>query len=307
MNGVMNGVMEDVKLSMCADFNNFVRSLRGHNRHFITDCSTLDKIHELVQDFRRYDLVEEQKRFFRARFCNLDDCEGMGLQTRGVRYGILNGNPSPSTEENPSDRLFAGFEADKCGAPPAHLCSENRASGKGIKRLYVAESARTAIVEMKPSLGNVVSVAEMQVYESPFLVLNLTKSLGDEENDYLCELINKQFSLACSGDSESYSFTQWFADLAEHYGHKLGRGPDTVIGRGIKYSSAMHKYGENLVIFGKHKDNRSNHPLGFREYDSEEFFGIKAIRSEIYYIRDVKFDLAQVKVERGDVFELEEH
>ncbi len=300
----------DNSLNLSREFDDLVRELRICNRHFV-QSPIVEKIRDFVLDIKQYSLVTNENRLYRARICTPDDCDQLGLQDRMVKYGTFSQDRLSCSKKDPITNMFAGFDASKCGAPPSRLCGENRANGKGIKRLYVTESARTAIAETKPSLGNLVSISELQPQLPPFMVLDLTKHSADNAMNYLRELIDKQFSLACIGDSDSYSFTQWFSDLVSDLGNCIVGEIDhgAIIyrpkGRGIKYSSAMHIGGRNLVIFGLWKDGGASHPFN-TEYDSEVFFDVKPIRSEIYLIRNVVFDLVQFKFERGDIFELEE-
>jgi len=300
----MKTIMDDTsKINLSCDFGIFVRYLRTRNRHFMVEGFPIyEKILTFVVNNAYYIPVEVGNCFYRARICTPDDCNTLKLQDRYVINGIFDTRREPPQMDKIDDP-FAGFPKDQCGAPPARMCGEGRANGKGIKRLYIAKNAYTAVAETKPSLGSVVSIAT-QKNQYRFRVLNLIDTIADEEADFLRNLINWQFSLACSGDSESYSFTQWFGDLVERYGYRIGNHLEGDFGRGIKYSSAVHDGGENLVVFGRHMDNRAGHPLGFKEYSSEEYFGFEAIGSEICYIKDVAYDLKHLMPERAVNIEL---
>jgi len=257
------------RYSFRSNFNRLVRELRISNRHFVQN-PIVEKIKNFVQDSNQYDIITQQNSLFRARICTTEDEAKLGLKDG-----------------------YDGFDEKGSGAPPASLCGENRANGKGIKRLYVAESANTAVAEIKPLLGNAVSVAEMKTL-STFEVLDLAKPSENPdiptEIDYLRHLINMQFADICSGDSYGYSFTQWFSDLVENLGRNMERGKNQK--RGIKYSSAMDLEGKNLVIFGLWEDSGTDNPFD-EEHDSESFFGIRAINSKVYLIKDVKYELVE--------------
>jgi hypothetical protein len=255
------------KFSFKGDFNSLVRELRISNRHFVQN-PILEKIQGFVQDPNQYDVITQEKPLFRARVYTEECNEKLGLKDG-----------------------FDGFDEKESGAPPASLCKENRANGKGIRRLYVAESVDTAIAEIKPLMNDAVSVAEVRMNYG-VEVLDLTKPPKEkdssDEKEYLRYLINKQFAISCSGDSEGYSFTQWFSDLVYDLvrGDPKARQPQR---RGIKYSSAMHLEGKNLVILGLWVDSDPS-----KEHDSEAIFGYKTINSKRYCISDVRYTYAQV-------------
>jgi len=306
--------MAESEHQLYSEFENLVRELRLNNRHFVKSKMS-DRLQEFVLDENQYSLVTRDMRLFRARICNEEDSAvELNLHHRGVKFGTFDLNRSLCySEKEPKDKMLAGYDEKGSGAPPAKLCGENRANGKGIRRLYVAENARTAIMETKPSLGNLVSIAELKIINPPFLVLDLTMERSDNaEIDYLRFLLDRQFSLACAGDVVSYSFTQWFSDLVAKEGRKITStiGNDNIVfqpyGRGIKYSSAMHLLGKNMVIFGMHGDNGVTHPNS-TEFSSEHLFNVVVIRSEIYLIRDVEYHFQQFKLERDDVFKLEQN
>jgi len=249
------------------NFECLVHEIRVSNRHFVQN-PIVGKILDLVQDHNQYDVITEQSPLFRARDCNIDDYEKLNLKPE-----------------------FEGFDENESGAAPVSLCKENRANGKGIRRLYVAEDFETAVAEIKPLLDNMLSVAEMYT-TSPFAVLDIAKPLEDtdspDERDYLRQLINMQFAVSCSGDSDGYSFTQWFSDLVESlgYGENGKINNNTVEKRGIRYSSATHLQGKNIVIFAS-RENSGRDPA----YN----FGVNVVNSKICYIRDVKYVWGSVK------------
>jgi len=283
------------------DIDLLVNELRRCNRHFL-QSSFVKEIEEFVQDSSQYITVPFQTQLYRARICNFDDCKKLKLRQWGEKYGVKMFTPI-GAPVGVNTGAFAGFESKDSGAPPASMCAENRASGKGVRRLYVAENARTAVAEVKPSLQSLVSVAKIDVTYREFKALDLTNHQGDGERDYLRTLIDRLFATPCpsGGDSESYSFTQWFADLVEDFGFEDVRknGRTALEIRGIRYSSAMDLAGKNMVIFG----SPARHP-SCDDYDSEDFFGVRVTGTEVYFIDNVWYDIEQLKAERGDVFNL---
>ena len=297
-------------------FDKLVRDIRLCNRHFVKS-PLIEKIIEIIQDKNQFETIQEGHVFYRARLCTPDDCDKLGLRERSVKYGNHNRYKFHWNNSMKIDNDYAGFDAQNSGAPPAYLRGENRANGKGIKRIYLSKEPQTAIAELKPSLGNIVSVAELVVKSEPFFVLDLDKYI-DNESCNIKQYINQQFSNTSYGDSDCYSFTQWFTDLVASFTYQpLSEfEEDTMVAnktkaRGIKYSSAMQDNGMNYVIFGLNEDCRAFHDLSalypdkYKETSSEDFFGIKPVKSELYIVNDIDMIFKQLKIERDDVFSLE--
>jgi len=280
-------------------FEPLVDELRRCNRHF-SQNSAVNTISEFVHDIKQYDTIHCTTHLYRARICNPDNCKELGLDKWGEKHGIMFRSKSYVDDEDLGD--LAGLNAEASGAPPASRCGENRASGKGIRRLYVAEQPRTAIAEVRPLLRSFVSIAELEVKYNDFWVLDLTKH-SHEENGCLRELIDRMFATPCfgEGDSESYSFTQWFTDLVADFGVTIPqeKGVELLEVRGIKYSSAMDYNGKNIVLFNSPKRN----PY-CEDKCSEEFFDVKVIKTEIYFIDNVRYDIEQPENGHDDVFNL---
>lgn len=58
------------------------------------------------------------------------------------------------------------FDSNEMGAPPKHLASHGRANPAGIPYLYLASTMLTAVSEIRPHTGEMVSVAELDVLKS---------------------------------------------------------------------------------------------------------------------------------------------
>ena len=67
------------------------------------------------------------------------------------------------------------FGINEMGAPPANIASDGRANPAGIRYLYLADDLDTAIAEVKPSKGALVSVAAFNVVKGKsFRLIDLT-------------------------------------------------------------------------------------------------------------------------------------
>jgi hypothetical protein len=291
-------------LGMGKKLSRFLLELRRRNRHFLTGYDgVIEKIKCFVKDVTQYHLVKCDEKLFRARVLTPIDCDNLVLEKSGVINGVVNRMYVDPCAHGISGN-FVGFDERDCGAPPASICVEGRACGKGIRRLYVAEEMETAVAEVRPSLRSVVNVAEMQVTYDDFWVLDLTNMEEHDKYSMPREFIDRQFATPCLGigDSEGYCFTQWLTDLVESVRAETAQeildyrgGAERIKEvRGIRYSSAMNNDGHNLVIFPLQKSMTSINNED--EESSEECFGIKPIKSELYYPDMVKYETKPLRV-----------
>lgn len=138
--------------------------------------------------------------------------------------------------------------SSEMGAPPPNLARPGRMNPLGIPYLYVALDRATAIAEVRPWLGALLSVARLSPQRT-LRVVNLNyrdvkppemQVQKGEQQDYLAFLLFMSRTLARSQDRNdelSYIPTQYFAEKSKR------RGLD-----GIIYFSVLHEEGSNLVL-----------------------------------------------------------
>lgn len=137
------------------------------------------------------------------------------------------------------------------GAPPIHKCKPGRVNRMTQRVLYSTEQESTAVSEVRPSRGAIVSVCGLKVLKSlrvadlakriaspnPFLSRGLRHNL--EVSAVLNEFSHQLASpLARSDDLEDYLPCQYIADRIR------AAGLD-----GIRYRSALVPAGTNVVLF----------------------------------------------------------
>ena len=147
------------------------------------------------------------------------------------------------------------FEAKNMGVPPRIKATAGRANPAGIPYLYVAEKEITAVSEIRPFLGAAVSIAQVKPTKNLQLI-DLTRITQIEsafehpdlrleiEKNALLGILNRELSKPVSpalADIE-YIPTQYLAEVI------LNANYD-----GIRYKSAMHNGGFNVVFFDPHK------------------------------------------------------
>jgi RES domain-containing protein len=156
-----------------------------------------------------------------------------------------------STKVSPHFYQKEPYPAGEIGAPPVSKASVGRANRAGQVVLYVADREETAVAEVRPARGFLVTIGEFRT-KRELRLLDLIKELPT---------INPFTDPALSDTIELYSLFHAFAiDLST----PLDRGDDTstylpsqsltdaVRGagfNGIRYPSAMHPGESNIVLF----------------------------------------------------------
>lgn len=143
-----------------------------------------------------------------------------------------------------------GFSKEEMGAPPPEKISGGRVNSQGIHCLYLADSEKTTIHEVRAGLYDYVTIAEFELLKD-IKVINLTEidknSPFQTDNMemlainlfHLKEIANEiSKPLRKNVDSLEYLPTQYISDFIKKEGFD-----------GIEYKSVMNKEGNNLAIF----------------------------------------------------------
>lgn len=143
------------------------------------------------------------------------------------------------------------FTDEKLNAPPLKKCNAGRLNPAGVRYLYIADSPKTAIYEVRPWIGVKVEIAECLPKER-LILKDLTSNLKEEkkENSYR-KIIDENFSkpVSLNNHESDYLITQCIAkyirdNTTTNDGKKFN---------GIKYSSSADIDGYNIVIFNPDK------------------------------------------------------
>jgi len=138
------------------------------------------------------------------------------------------------------------FELDRM-KPKINVASEGRANPKGIPYLYVAEDDKTAMSEVRPSLGEIISVGEFNptkelniidfsVHKGKFYVVDPSQM---EINEAVWSHMDKAFSIPVRNNdfNSDYVPTQVIAEFIKSLGYD-----------GIAYKSSLAE-GKNITLF----------------------------------------------------------
>lgn len=152
-------------------------------------------------------------------------------------------------EENDGNKI--PWRGGDIGAPPPEKSREGRANAKGQIVLYVAEGEKTAIAEIRPARGLIVSVAQFRTSRD-LRLLDLARAFEapnpftDNPLRYWIEFqeLLQAFGWALSKPLERDD------DLADYLpSQKLADFVRASSFDGMRYPSAMHAQGANIVLF----------------------------------------------------------
>lgn len=130
-------------------------------------------------------------------------------------------------------------------APPKGKSSPGRCNPEGISYLYLSSCQKTAVCEVKPSYGDVVSVAKIDVdvsrifsFRVYFQGLNIPTSDNTEDSKILIKLIDKDLASKVTKNNKlGYIHLQFISEYIKNKGYD-----------GFIYSSTVGP-GMNLVMF----------------------------------------------------------
>ena len=172
-------------------------------------------------------------------------------------------------------RRFKGYNALDSGAPPVDIGSAGRINPERIRYLYLAEDPETAIYEVRPTIGQNVSVAtfktkeDLKIYD--LAVENKKTEEVDHKYDLLFSVIQQKFSEPNTGDKTRYISTQYLGEMIKHMGFD-----------GIRYKSSLRSGGVNVVLFDDEK--------------------CKALRSDLIIVGDI-----ELKFVNPEIYQLEDY
>lgn len=138
---------------------------------------------------------------------------------------------------------FKGYNKKDSSAPDANLVGIGRANPDHIRYLYLCEDELTPIYEMRPIIGQTISVAKFKL-KKDVKIFDLTLDMSDDykDPDYslpsLYNSIGKKFSKPYSGETVRYIPTQFLAEEIKRMGFD-----------GLRFNSSLHSGGVNVVLF----------------------------------------------------------
>ena len=214
--------------------------LKNRNRYFPRS--------EFITDFEKncpseyfYTVIKKGEISYRARIYNINE----------------------DTEEKTAK--YHGFGKSQSDAPPPKYASVGRINPKGISYLYTASTPETAILEVRPQVGQKVSVATVEVTEEirlfdfvdTFLLKNMqTDNIQKYIDEYgwrncfkagvILNTISDEFSTPSDGDDTNYYAPQYISEFIKNKEHIDG----------IKFKSSLDCDSYNIVLFDVSEEDR---------------------------------------------------
>lgn len=158
-------------------------------------------------------------------------------------------------EQNKKDGVIAPWPTSKMGALSKEKATRGRANPAGIPYLYAAYTPETAVAEVRPWVGQYVSIREVtpksslklakpgkvQFPKSPFGQKDLSETL---EQWALVKCLDRELAKPVSPDSSEVEYvpTQYLAEVIRNAGYD-----------GIIYQSSVDPGGVNVVLFEPEK------------------------------------------------------
>lgn len=166
------------------------------------------------------------------------------------------------------DTVFWGFDAEQSGAPkPGQGNVQGRANPVGISYLYAANTLNTAISEIQPTIGQVISIAKIKILRKlnifDFNFCNsfknselMEKSIFEVKEQLGISIwklqvffntISELFSKPALGNADNYYSTQYLSEFIKNMGFD-----------GIRYKSSLKKGGLNIVLFNTQNSEKGS-------------------------------------------------
>mgnify|MGYP001045856302 CR=1 FL=1 len=147
---------------------------------------------------------------------------------------------------------FLGYNERASDAPPSDIVTEGRANPRHISYLYAASDVNTAISEIRPMNGQIVSVATIEIQKELKIYGFDKKRIWDDTHNFADQIelsyIAELFSMPCYGDETKYLPTQYICDYIRSLGYD-----------GIRYDSSLCSGGHNIALFDTSVKNNDIH------------------------------------------------
>lgn len=235
-------------------WNDFKNKIVYESRYFLSH-EVLDLI--LERSIKNQKEMLPGAKYYRARLyhdniiLNIDELKE---EMQKARWENKTEEPTPleslykalykGSLENKNEKYksnFWGYPKGKNLMPPADIDVDNgRANPQFIRYLYIADSKYTALAEVRPRIGDRISIAEIICTEKKKIAdLSYSAFKPDlTEIDILLYFIVQEFSAVNNGSVKQYIPTQYVIEFLKHNGFD-----------GVKYNSSLHKAGRNFVFF----------------------------------------------------------
>lgn len=279
---------------LTTDWLSFDSQIKTKSRYF-PDSELLNKIKELKEEVRL--TLSSGKFLYRARafddpfigyypndkkeLKDIFERNYPHLKSKSIKefyYYRLNDELSIARTSLTSDlktffskrRKYWGYNNKDSDAPPSEHATSGRANARHISYLYAASDIKTAISEIRPHVGQDISVATIRV-DNDLSLFDFTTKVDITKNPILLDALSRLFSDPKNGKEDDYYATQYVSE----YIRKLEFD-------GFKYKSSLNEEGFNVVLF----DTSVNHKTGKKNYT--------ILNSKVYSVTSVDVQYEQL-------------
>lgn len=258
-------MIDDLNFDKAMDlWRSFKKEVLYNNRFFVKH-EVLDFVQQIAVESKT--ILKKGEILYRARIYSddtffttyMDD----DLETEGKNLSILEMlqiNDKRKVINLKKQTGFWGYDAENSHAPHNNDgIGEGRANPSFIKYLYTSHSPYTALAEVRPYLGEYVSIAEIEVMNDLLIADFSLLCLNAEESvkNYLAYIIVEEFSKPNKSDMKTYIPTQYITEYLRHIDYD-----------GIRFNSSLHKLGANITIFNPDKCK----PISSKLYKTDGIF-----------------------------------
>ena len=206
-----------------------------------------------------------------AAFCTLE-WNGGGP----ALYRARKNEPDPKSKKITAEAITKKFTTEEMGLPPAEKVVPGRANERGVAMLYLADTALTAISEVRPEVGEFVTVGSFTVREGAKLkLLDLTGSFRIPDAKF-----DSKFLFAFHRFPDAMRL---LPDLSSAFSSPIHPGDDEQA-KYLAYSHFVKKIVEKGYDGIKYRSAVSEGGVNFAFVDSKYF---KCSATELHYIKGV--------------------
>ncbi|TDD75630.1 RES family NAD+ phosphorylase [Flavobacterium caseinilyticum] len=259
--GEQNPLLQSIKSSLDYSIIEIEDKLKNEN-YFKFE----EKIIQILSEYSEIckSKIEKNSEFYRARI-------GYADSKRSILGGGFEG-----------EIIFQPYSNSEMGAPPPNLAGFGRINRAGVSYLYCASDKYTAISEIRPHPGDIVSIGKFIANKELFIFdvteTQFLKFYHNDESLYKFKKLNTFTELMQKvippSERQAYNITQLIADCAR----KLKFD-------GILFPSSVGN-GENLVVFNPEYMNYT--------YENAEIVEIKEVKYE-YFKRQCTKDISEIQ------------
>lgn len=173
---------------------------------------------------------------------------------------------------------FYGFSAEESFVPPINSTQDLRANYRYIPYLYCSNHPYTAIVEVRPRLGTLVSVATIEVIENirllDFTMHKIPKKIKEAKKNLFADLSSLySYPVTADDDILDYIPTQFIAEYAKRLGYdgisfKSSLTPEINATKSDKYNVVVFNY-QKCKVIKSNKVEITTNTIEYRQTDTD--------------------------------------